>query len=213
MEWYFLISLALLPFVFGPDPAPGLRRTRAESRNLICERVTPQTAAQRYPGEIAPARPRGDYVERSVVVCNERVMRPGLRKAQDEAILSSLQELTSGLVATAHAMRPDLADKTWLVETHLTSGPVAAKVAFAVKNDLVLRGLAVSDRTPILGFGDVDVITRLEPEQAYAMACKRYFATGSLGPDHALLAIANLDPRETILHAGICADGRWEWVR
>ncbi len=140
-------------------------------------------------------------------------MRPGLRKAQDEAILSALQELTSGLVVAAHSLRPDLAQKTWLVETHYPSGPVAAKIAFAVKNDLVTRCLRASDRTPILGVGDVDVITRMAPEQAYPTACERYLATGSLGPDDALLAIVNLDPRETILHAGICTGGQWEWLQ
>ncbi len=213
MDWYFLLSLALLPFAFGPDPAPGVFTTREQSRHYDCQRVGPETGHQRYPGEIAAAKPRGDYVERSVVICKERLMRPGLRAAQDEAILYSLQQLATGLVTAAHAKRPDLVDKTWLVETHYPSGQVAAKIAFATKNALVLQGLQVSDRTPILGVGDVDVITRMAPEQAYPSACVRYHATGSLGEDDALLAVMNLDPRETILHAGLCVDGRWEWLR
>jgi hypothetical protein len=213
VEWYILISLALMPFVYGPDPARGLIRTREQSRNMDCERVGVDQGSERYPGVIVPTRPRGDFVQRSVVVCKERLMPPGSRTAQDDAILLSLQGLVDDLATAAGALRPDLADRTWLVETHYPSGQVAAKIAFATKNALLLQGLRVSDRTPILGVGDIDVITRMEPELAYAAACQRYAASGSLGGDDALLAIVNLDPRETILHAGLCVDGAWEWLR
>ncbi len=213
MEWVLLVSLVLLPFVFGSDPAPGLLRTRAESRNLDCERVSTETGSQRYPGVIDPESPRGAYVERSVVICKERVMRPGLRSARDEAFLLSLQEQATALATAAATLRPELLERTWLVETHFPSSQVAAKISFATKNALVVQGLAVSDRTPVLGADDVDVITRMAPQQAYRAACQRYTATGGLAGDDALLAVVQLDPRETILHAGICLDGGWEWLR
>ena len=40
----------------------------------------------------------------------------------------------------------------------------------------------------MLGAGDVDVITRMAPEQAHEAACTRYFDSGSLRPDEVLLA-------------------------
>lgn len=213
MEWYFLISLALLPFVGQPDPAPGLLRDKSWSRNLECDRVGAETGSQRRPGQVITSGPRGDYVDRSAVICAERLMRPGLRSDRDEAILSTLDDRAAELAGLAEALRPDLAGRTWLVETYYPSGPVSAKISFAAKNALVGRGLRVSDRTPILGAGDVDVITRMPPQQAYPAACQRYHQTGSLGPDDALLAVVSRDPRETILHAGLCTQGQWRWLQ
>ena len=213
MGWYFLIAMVIAPFVFHPDPAPGLLRSREQSRNMDCERLDAAQGAQRYPGVILPVKPRGDYVERGVVACKEHVLRPGLRDQPDEAILATLQPQVTELAAAARSLRPELEERTWLVEAHHLDAQVAAKISFAAKNALVLQGSTVSDRTPILGVGDVDVITRMDPMQAYATACHRYADIGSLGEGDALLAIMLLDPRETLLHAGLCADGRWEWLR
>jgi hypothetical protein len=206
------LSLALLACLGAIDPAPGLARTTSWSRDLDCERVTSVTGSRRYPGEIAPPRPRDD-VGSSTVVCRERLTRPGLREPRDEAILSELEVTTVGLAETAASLRPDLEDRTWLVEAYDASPPVAAKIAFASKNALMRRGLAVSDRAPILSAGDVDVLTRMSPDEAYPAACRRYFDTGSLGDADALLAVVRRDLRETTLHAGLCASGQWTWLR
>ena len=209
----FWLSLLLLPYKGARDPAPGLLRSKQASRSLECERVSPETASQRYPGQIETARPRGDYVERSVLICQERLLGPHLRAPQDEAILSTLDEHALAVASAAQALRPDLAERTWLVETHYPSAQVSAKISFATKNALVRQGLLVSDRTPVLAVGDVEVITRMEPESAYPVACRRYAETGALGAEHALLAVVSLDPRETILHAGLCDRGTWSWLQ
>jgi hypothetical protein len=158
-----------------------------------------EIASQRRPGEVQAAKPRGEYVERSALVCAERLMRPGLREDRDEAILSTLEPLVSDLAA-AGDVHPELATRTWLVEAHYPSAPVSAKLVFATKNTLVGKGLVVSDRTPMLSAGDVDVITRMPPEEAYPAACRRYHDNGSLGANDALFAVVSRDPRETILH-------------
>lgn len=208
-----LLALVLVPALVHPDPAPGLAMSRGRSRTLECERMNAELAGQRYPGEIRASRPRGDYVERSVLVCAERLMRAGLRADRDEAILSSLQGLGTDLTGAALELHPELATHTWLVEVHYPSVPVSAKLAFATKNALVGKGLRVSDRTPTLSAGDVDVLTRMPPEEAYAAACRRYTDNGSLAAGDALLAVVSRDPRETILHAGLCTDGQWTWLK
>lgn len=208
-----VVILVLLPFLFYPDPAPGLARSKSESRTLECERMSAETGRERHPGRIEVSAPRGDFVERSALVCAERLMRPGLRQDRDEAILSTLDALVTDLTAAAGDLHPELADRTWLVEAHYPSAPVSAKLSFAAKNALVGQGMRVSDRTPSLSAGDVDVLTRLPPEQAYAAACQRYGVNGSLREGDVLLAVVSRDPRETILHAGLCADGRWSWLK
>ena len=90
------------------------------------------------------------------------------------------------------------------------SGPPSK---LAVKNALMGAGVAVSDRTPLLAAGDVDVLTRLPPLEAYPAACARYAAGGSLRPTDVLLGVMQLDPRETTVHAGACVDGSWLWLR
>ncbi len=212
MQIFVLFVLTLMATV-KPDPAPGLFRTKTASAELDCEQLTVARANQERPGQIGEARPRGDYVDRRVVVCSERLISHGVRPVRDEAILSTLDARADEVASAAAALGPDLQSRTWLVETYYPSVQVASKVSFAAKNSLMEHGLTVSDRTPILGFGDLDVITRMPAEQAYPAACKRYYATGSLGEQDALLAVVSRDPRETILHAGLCSRGQWKWLR
>lgn len=213
MTQAILLWLAFLVFVAPDDPAPSVLNTKASTRTLECERLGVDEASRAYPGEVAAPGPRGDYFPRTALVCHERFMRQGLRSDKDEAVLSELDARTTQLAYAADALRPDLKGSTWLVETYYPSAQVSAKLAFATKNALVAQGLRVSDRTPTLAAGDVQVITRLDPDDAYPAACQRYFANGSLGPDDALLGVLTRDPRETVLHAGVCAGGQWTWIR
>jgi hypothetical protein len=208
-----LSSIACAPLMISQDPAPSMARSQTWSRNLECERVSAEAGSERYPGRIVASAPRGDFIERDAVICRERLTRPGLRAPRDEAILSTLEDEATDLTTAAQSRRPDLAGRTWLVEAFYPSAPVAAKVSFATKAALMRRGLRVSDRAPTLGAGDVDVITRMVPDEAYPAACRRYFATGSLREGDALLAVVSRDPRETILHAGLCDRGQWTWLK
>ncbi len=195
------------------DPAPGALRRKGWSNNLECERLDARTGSRRYPGEIRAPASRGGDVESYTVVCEERLLRPGLRDPVDDALLSELEPMTTALAETSASRYPELGASTWLVEVFVANPQVATKVSFATKNALMESGLQVSDRTPTLGVGDLEVITRMQPEDAYPTACVRWFATGSLGPNDALLAVISLDPRETILHGGLCVAGRWAWLQ
>jgi hypothetical protein len=140
-------------------------------------------------------------------------LRPGLREPLDEAILTELEPISTDLATTAHSMRPELQERTWLVQAYYPSPVVATKISFATKNALVRRGLRVSDRAVTLAAADVAVLTRLPPDDAYPAACRRYFAAGSLREGEVLLAVISRDPRETILHAGLCTGGQWAWLK
>lgn len=207
-----LLAFAL-PF-FGPgDVSPSISRSKANARKHICSVEDADATRRTRPGLIRDEKPRGDYVERTVVICTERLMRPGLRADLDEAILEQLEPLVSELATAAAALRPDLADRTWLVESYYPNPQVGPKIGFAGKTVLVREGLQVSDRTPALSAGDLEVLLRMPPSEAYPAACRRYSESGSLGEDDVLLAIVHRDPQETSLHAAVCADGTWTWVR
>lgn len=208
----FLISLAILPFLIHPDPAAGLTRSKTRSRDLDCSFLSAEAGNSQRPGQVPVSPPRGDYIERSAMLCTERLMPAGRRAPRDEAVLSDLEGITAELASAAAGRRPDLAGRTWLVESFYPSVPVAAKLSFATRSALMRQGLSVSERTPRLGAGDVDVLTRLDPRDAYPAACLRYAATGALGAGEALLAVVSRDPRETILHGGLCVDGQWTWL-
>jgi hypothetical protein len=207
------VTALLLAGAAFADPAPGMLHSKHWVRSLDCERLTVETASQRYPGEIVAAAPRGDFVERSAVVCRQRLTPEGLRDPRDEAVLGRLDALTTDLAATAEALRPDLKDRTWVVEAYYPSAVVAAKIAFATNNALNGRGLPVSDRKPALAAGDIDILVRLSADEAFPAACRRYFGSGSLREGDALLAVVTRDLRETILHAGLCTAGTWTWLR
>lgn len=209
----FLLCLLILPFVLHTDPSASAFRSKARARTYECAAMSALEGDAQRPGQVVLSPPRGDFVERDAVICTQRLMRPGLRAPRDEAILDGLDALTAELATNATGRRPDLAERTWLVEAFYPSAQVAAKLAFATKNALMHQGLSVSDRTPILNAADVDVLTHLDPEVAYPAACRRYDQIGGLDADDALLAVVALDPRETILHAGLCVDGQWTWVQ
>ena len=207
-----LICVALLGFRWS-DPAPSMLRTKDASRNLECVRMDAQTASLSHPGDISPPGQRGDFMDRSVLLCTERLMRPGLRQPRDEAILSTLDARTREIAATARSLYPQLEGRTWMVDTHYPNTQVSSKITFSTKNALMGQGLSVTDRFPSLGAADIQILTRMPPDQAFPAACRRYHDAGIVGPEDALLTLIIRDQRETILHAGLCAQGHWAWLR
>lgn len=210
-----LVVLALMfgPALVKPDPAPGLTVSQEASRRLECEHLSAEVGKQRYPGIIETTRPRGEFLERSALICAQRLLRPGLRSNRDEAILSTLEPLVTDLSAGVGDRFADLAGRTWLVDAFYPSAQVSAKLVFATKNALMAQGLVVTDRSPILSAEDVVVLTQMGPDEAYPSACMRWADNGSLHEGDALFAVVSRDPRETILHAGVCVAGRWSWLR
>ena len=195
------------------DPLDGWLPAQTALRDLDCEAMTTEGARRRAPGQVPESSPRGDYLNRRAVICRERLMPHGARRAQDDAILSRLRITAGDMAAVVAELEAPRRDRTWLVETFHPDSSVAHKIGFAVKNALLDRGLRVSDRAPTLAAGDIEVLGGLDPRAAYPLACTRYASAGSLGTGDALLAIVLRDARETVLHAGLCLDGRWQWLR
>lgn len=193
--------------------APGVFRTKAQARSVVCTRLDQRQGAEVYPDVLEPPPPRGEYFTRGLEVCTERMMRDGLREARDEAVLSSLQASALDIARATRGTRPDLADRTFQVEVHYPSSAVATKIRFATQNALMAGGARVSDKRPLLTPEDVFVLSRLDPGAAYAGACERYRDLGALTSEDALVAVVVRDPRQTTLQAGVCADGRWMWVQ
>lgn len=215
MEFWLFLALFYLPSLLerAQDPLDGWLPSEAALRKLDCDPVTMEGARQLAPGRLPEPSARGDYIERRAVICRERLLEPGIRRPRDDALLSRLRATADETAALVDELDPAERQRTWLVETFHPDPAVGHKIGFAVKNALLDRSLKVSDRAPALAAGDVEVIGRLEQQAAYPLACTRYAAAGSLGAGDALLAVVLRDPRETILHAGVCADGRWRWLR
>jgi len=211
MNLLVLVAQTLFPYAVRTDPAPGLLRSKAESRSLHCEWLSLSEAERRQPGRLTPVRARGDYAEREVMLCEQQLLAAGTRAPGEDAILASLDATVTALANRTDSLGLD--DRVWMVEANHPSAQVASKIAFATKNALMGGGLRVTDRSPTLSAGDVDVITRLGPEESYAAACKRYADNGSLRPGDALLAVMVRDRRETALHSGVCTEGNWAWLR
>lgn len=209
----WLAGGGLLALLNPAAPAPGLLRTKQGARQLDCQPVDDYRGVHTHPGVIEPPPPRGSFGEHNTVVCAERWLRAGLRSPHTEAILSSLDTSTRALAARAGDEHPHLAQRTWLVEAHHFDTQVAAKLRFATQAALIDAGRPVSDRVPIWTPSDISVLTRLPPERAYAAACKRAHDSGQLSDNDVLMSVLVLDPRETILHAGVCTRGHWAWLQ
>lgn len=207
MSYALLAALALL--LLRPDPAPALWRSRERARDMECVALSAEVAQQQRPGAFAPASPRGALAERQLVQCREPYLPARLRAPADSTVLFDLSARAEEIAGAAVALRPDLAGRTWRVEAHHANAAVAEKLRFAGATALMARGLSLSDRAVYLGAGDIDVLTRLDPDEAWPIACHRY----ALGESEALLVLLSRDRRESAVHAGLCADARWEWLR
>ena len=182
--------LALAPWAAAcaNDPA-SLWRSRAETRGYECVRMSRERAHELEPGTVPEASARGGTFEQAdALLCARQFMLPGERPARDEAILSTLQD-------------------------SVQEPMVAAKISVAARTELAEHRRRVSDRVPVLAVGDVAVLRRLRPQEAYPLACARYFAEHVLAEKDLFLGLMIVDTRETQLHAGLCQAGVWRWLR
>ena len=193
------------------DPAPGLWHGKAEARNLDCSRMSQQRAHELHPGEIPALPARLANQDTDALLCTRRIMRNGERPERDEVILSSLRQSVGEIVEVASALGPG--ELTWHVDAFYPQPEVAAKISVAARTELAEQGRRVSDKVPVLAAGDIAVLGRMAPQQAYPLACKRYFDQHALGENDAFLGIMLIDARETQLHAGLCLNGEWRWLR
>ena len=194
------------------DPSPGLSHTRQEARNFECHRLTQIEGHERYPGDIPSVPPRQLAAAiTEALVCEPRFIPLQDRAPRDEAILSTLRRDVGALTQLASTLNPG--PFIWHVDAFYPEQAIASKISIAAKTELFERGRSVSDRVPTLAAGDISVLSRLPPNQAYATACKRYFSEHVLGEHDVFLGLMVIDPRETQLHAGVCQAGVWRWVQ
>lgn len=214
MELFWLTLLYPLLLFSSVVDDPVVRRWfgDTEQRNLECEHLSQQEAYERFPVAVPPSSPRGTtFVERDAVVCRPMMVRAGLRDARDELVLSSLHAELPAAARGALAAAP--AATRWFVDAHYPDLRVAAKVQTASAVALRELGASVHLQAPLPAAGDVEVFHSLPIEEKLPFACARMWREGSLGDDDALLSVALLRERETLLHAGVCQAGRWRWLR
>ena len=194
------------------DPAAGFIQTKQEARNYDCRRYSQAEAHDRFPGVVPEPPPRlSNHGVRDALVCNRRLIDWGDRDGRDEAILSTLRTDVDELVRLAASAAPE--QTTWYVDSFYPQPQVAQKIAIAARVSLVERGHAVSDQVPLLAAGDIAVLARTGPANAYRIACKRYFTESVLQHGEAFLGLMIVDGRESMLHAGVCLDGEWRWLQ
>jgi len=215
MEFWLYVLLMYMPSLIetARDPMNGYVAPNATLRTLDCEPISTEGARRIAPGRVSDAHARSDFLNRRAVVCRERLMPLGVRRPQDDALLSNLRGMARDMAGAVAEAAPKASGRTWLVEVFHPDAALSYKIGFAVKNALLERGVRVTDRAPSLAAGDVEVLGVTPQNKAYPLACTRYAAGGGLGPNDALLAVVLRDPRATIMHAGVCVDGQWRWVR
>ncbi len=203
--------LLLLAVLTGcaADPAPGFFHGRAQARALECAWLPQSEAHVREPGRVPDVPPRSIHSPPDVLVCKRRYLDANERPSRDEAILSNLRGEVGDIVQAA-AGEPST---VWHVDAYYPDALVARKIAVAARTELAERGWKVSDRVPALAAGDLSVLGSLAPGKQYPLACERVFAEGALVSPEAFLGVMIVDAREAQLHAGVCRDGQWRWLR
>jgi hypothetical protein len=194
------------------DPAQQAWRGRQEGRQLDCTRMSQAAAHERHPAAVPPPTMRGTALqELDALVCERRMVRYGTRNDRDELVLSTLHAEVTALAQ--QAMAGTAPATRWLVDAYYPQPEVARKIANATRTTLAAAGQQVSSQPPLLAAADVAILHGLPIADALPWACRRLAAEGTLEATDAFLAVALVRAQETQLHAGICQQGGWRWLR
>lgn len=194
------------------DPVQQAWKGRQEARQLECERMSQAEAHKKYPVEVPATDARATaLVDIDALVCTRRMVRFGERDPRDELILTNLSSDIGELTKQAAALgRPTT---RWMVDAFYPQQQMVQKIATAARTSLAESGHTVVGQAPLLASGDATVLHNTPVQDFLPIACQRLTAEGTLGTDDAFFALALVRPQESALHAGVCIDGVWRWLR
>lgn len=196
------------------DPIQAGWQGRAALRDLECERLDQAEAHRRHPAEVpATTMKTATMMTTDALVCRRMVVPWDERPGRDGVILASLGEESTAMAGAVVGALGDARTGRVDVDVFHPDPRMAQKIAHASRQALAERGLQTSGLAPLLAAGDVDVIGGLPVEKALPVGCARLFAEGTLRPGDAFVGVALLREDETTLHAGLCREGRWQWLR
>lgn len=209
--FYLLTGLIL----FGDqanDPIQSAWLGRTNARQFECERMSQAQAHNRYPGSVAAPNARaGALMQIDALACHHRVAADGQRDPREETILARLDDEVSEMTGLALPVAGD--DARWFVDAFYPDETMVQKIAGASRVALVQQGQRVMDTAPLLSAGDLIVLHSLPMKDAIPAACKRLFDSKKLVPGDAFLTVALLHREESQLHAGVCVDSGFRWLR
>jgi hypothetical protein len=213
---YLLSHLIFYGDIVG-DPIHASWKGRDELRSMECERLTHPEAFERFPGQLpAPGARSRVIVEVDALACSHKWIEPGSRNARDELILEDLSQEMSEIVGLAQQQAD--AGTAWFVDAYYPDPVMVRKIATAARMSFAERGISVYDQAPLMSAGDVEVLRTLQMRDSIPHACRRMFQRGELEDQtntekRAFLAIALVHEKESQLHAGVCQQGEFRWLR
>lgn len=220
-----LLALASLPYVIvvgglvgfavdenGVGPILTAPLHEASDDELWCERYDLARGHARFPVFVPPTDPRSEVTQDvDVLACRRRLVHAGQRSPLADALLLDLDERASALstLAVPLAEHP----RRVFVEAFTPDLAVSQKVATAARTALATRGLPVQRLAPVPAAADLEVMRGLPVAEGIALSCGRLFAERQLGDGDLYVVLAVVDPLETALHVGACAEGRFAWLQ
>jgi len=193
------------------DPIHSAFIERKNARAFECERLSQAEAHERYPGRVPETNARAQtLMQIDALVCKRRILSDDKREPRDALILDELSKNIGELTQLATAYAPN---KRWYVDAFYPDKRMTQKIANATRTAMVSRKQKVSDIAPLLTAGDILVLRSFDMKDAIALACQRFYDEGTLGKDDAFLALALLHANESQLHAGVCTQEGFRWLR
>lgn len=195
------------------DPIQSGWQGRAALRDLECERLDQAEAHRRHPAEVpATTMKTATMMTTDALVCRRMMVPWDERGGRDGVILARLDEESTAMAGAVTGALGEARGRV-SVDVFHPDPRMAQKIAHASRQALAARGLTTSGLAPLLAAGDVDVLAGLPVERALPVGCARLFAEGTLQAGDTFVGVALLREDETTLHAGLCQEGRWRWLR
>lgn len=207
MSLYLGLPLLLSGFL---DPGPGVfSGTNGDSSERECALLTGENARQRLLAANREGFARGIFIGEDVIDCRSRVVATSDRPARVEALLASISTTVPELVKAARLKSPS--NTIWRVEVIHSDVVVAEKIANAAKTHLAELHESVLDLPPVLSAVGIQKFQQARIVDGMPILCEE-FAGGIKGGEK-VLGIVQLNPAETIWHAGLCSNtGDWQWL-
>ncbi len=193
-----LASFALIAWLLSPS-RDHLRtdisledRRRMECRGSSMDGRRPNVSAY------APRADLDLHSSDGLIVCQQKILAPGLRSAKIEDLLQNTQPFTERLL---RQMQGEQAWKTkaWQIEVLIAAPLLQQKLSFAVKTRLVQADYQVLNRAKV-------------SESLIASGLDEWRERCSSLPTDARLFVYLANPQSSLLSAAACTEEGWKWL-
>lgn len=193
-----LASLLFFGWLLSPSRAHLRSQIELEDRRQLDCRGSSMDGRRANVSAYAPENDLDLHSSDSLIVCQQKILPPGLRPLRSEDLLRNSQSFAERLLRKMQ-LEPRWKEKDWTVEVLIERPELQQKLSFAIKTELVQGDFRIRHRTPAS-----EPLVGLKLDE-WRESC----AAASTG---ARLFVYLPSPKSSQLQAAACTEEGWKWL-